>query len=49
MPEIGKLLVTIGVAIAVFGLALWSGFGAGWLAWIIISSVLSLIISFFRR
>ncbi|MEO5721391.1 MAG: DUF2905 domain-containing protein [Chthoniobacterales bacterium] len=31
MPEIGKLLVIVGIVIALLGLALWSGFGAGWL------------------
>ena len=31
MPEIGKLLVIAGVLVAVVGLVLWSGFGAGWL------------------
>jgi hypothetical protein len=30
MPEIGKMLVVLGVIIALLGLALWSGFGAGW-------------------
>ena len=70
MPELGKMLVIFGVAIVVVGLALWSGFGAGWLGklpgdirvergnsafyfpivtCIIISIVLSLIFSLFRR
>ncbi len=31
MPEFGKLLVIIGVLLAVAGAVLWSGFGAGWL------------------
>ncbi|HMJ06431.1 MAG TPA: DUF2905 domain-containing protein [Chthoniobacterales bacterium] len=31
MPEIGKLLVIGGVVLTLLGLALWSGFGAGWL------------------
>jgi hypothetical protein len=31
VPEIGKLLVVFGAGIALIGLALWSGFGAGWL------------------
>lgn len=31
MPEIGKLLVIVGIVIALLGLALWSGVGAGWL------------------
>ncbi|MEO7724968.1 MAG: DUF2905 domain-containing protein [Chthoniobacterales bacterium] len=31
MPEIGKMLVVFGAVIVVIGLALWSGFGAGWL------------------
>ncbi|MEO5718445.1 MAG: DUF2905 domain-containing protein [Chthoniobacterales bacterium] len=31
MPEIGKMLVVLGAVIVVLGLALWSGFGAGWL------------------
>ncbi len=30
-PEIGKLLVVVGGVILLVGLALWSGFGAGWL------------------
>jgi len=70
MPELGKMLVILGVAMVVVGLALWSGFGAGWLGklpgdirvergnsafyfpivtCIIISIVLSLIFSLFRR
>ena len=31
MPEIGKMLVVFGIVIVLLGLALWSGFGAGWL------------------
>ena len=31
MPEIGKILVIFGIVIVLVGLALWSGFGAGWL------------------
>ena len=31
MPEIGKIMVVFGAVIIVLGLALWSGFGAGWL------------------
>jgi hypothetical protein len=70
MPELGKMLVIFGVVIALVGLALWSGFGAGWfgrlpgdirvergnsafyfpiVTCIIISILLSLIFSFFRR
>jgi hypothetical protein len=70
MPELGKMLVIFGVAIVLIGLALWSGFGTGWLGklpgdirvergnsafyfpivtCIIISIVLSLIFSLFRR
>ena len=70
MPELGKLLVILGGAMVLIGLALWSGFGAGWLGrlpgdiriergnssfyfpivtCIILSIVLSLVISFFRR
>ena len=70
MPELGKLLIVLGVAFVVLGLALWSGFGASWLGrlpgdiriersnstfhfpivtCIIISVVLSIIFSFFRR
>ena len=70
MRELGKLLVIFGGVIVFLGLALWSGFGAGWLGrlpgdvrierghstfyfpivtCIIISIVLSLILSLFRR
>jgi hypothetical protein len=31
MPEIGKMLVVVGAMIVLLGLALWSGFGVGWL------------------
>ena len=31
MREIGKLLVICGGTLLLLGLALWSGFGAGWL------------------
>ena len=31
MPELGKMLVVFGAVILLIGLALWSGFGAGWL------------------
>ena len=31
MPELGKLLVIFGLLMVLIGLALWSGFGAGWL------------------
>lgn len=31
MPELGKALVILGIAIAVVGLVLWSGIGRGWL------------------
>ena len=31
MQEIGKLLAIFGALILLLGLALWSGFGAGWL------------------
>ena len=70
MPEVGKILVIIGIALAVLGIILWSGVGAGFLGklpgdvriehgnstfyfpivtCIIISIVLSLIFSLFRR
>jgi Protein of unknown function (DUF2905) len=70
MQEFGKLLVGLGGLVLLLGLALWSGFGAGWLGrlpgdirierehsvfyfpivtCIIISIVLSLLFSFFRR
>ena len=31
MQEIGKMLIVFGTVMAVLGLALWNGFGAGWL------------------
>jgi hypothetical protein len=31
MHELGKLLVIIGTTVLLVGLALWSGFGGGWL------------------
>lgn len=31
MPEIGKMLMVLGAVVVLLGLALWSGFGAGWL------------------
>ncbi|HTV43584.1 MAG TPA: DUF2905 domain-containing protein [Candidatus Sulfotelmatobacter sp.] len=31
MNEIGKLLVIVGVLMTLAGVALWSGFGRGWL------------------
>jgi ribose/xylose/arabinose/galactoside ABC-type transport system permease subunit len=31
MHELGKLLVILGTTVLVVGLALWSGFGGGWL------------------
>jgi hypothetical protein len=70
VPEVGKILVIIGIALAVLGIILWSGVGAGFLGklpgdvriergnstfyfpivtCIIISIVLSLIFSLFRR
>ena len=70
MRELGKLLVLFGGVIMISGLALWSGFGSGWLGrlpgdiriergnsvfylpivtCLIVSIVLSLILSFFRR
>lgn len=70
MPELGKMLVVLGIVIVLLGLALWSGFGASWLGklpgdirierghssfyfpivtCIIVSILLSLVLSFFRR
>ena len=70
MPEIGKFLIFIGIALVIIGIILWSGVGAGFLGklpgdvriergnsvfyfpivtCIIISIVLSLIFSLFRR
>lgn len=31
MRELGRMLVLFGGAIVLLGLALWSGFGAGWI------------------
>jgi len=31
MPELGKMLVLVGLALAIVGAILWSGFGKGWL------------------
>ncbi|MGO8700515.1 MAG: DUF2905 domain-containing protein [Limisphaerales bacterium] len=31
MNELGKVLVVFGLALAVLGVLLWSGFGRGWL------------------
>jgi len=31
MPELGKILVILGLFVALLGAALWSGIGAGWL------------------
>jgi hypothetical protein len=31
MPELGKMLVVVGALVLLLGVALWSGFGAGWL------------------
>jgi hypothetical protein len=31
MPELGKVLVALGLLIALVGLVLWTGFGRGWL------------------
>ncbi len=31
MKELGRVLTVLGGVIAIVGLALWSGFGAGWL------------------
>jgi hypothetical protein len=30
MPELGKLLVILGVIIVLIGFALWTGIGVGW-------------------
>jgi hypothetical protein len=70
MREVGRLLALFGGVIAILGLVLWSGFGAGWLGrlpgdirierghsafyfpivtCLVISIMLSLILSFFRR
>jgi hypothetical protein len=31
MPELGKLLVVVGVGIAIVGALMWTGVGRGWL------------------
>jgi len=31
MPEIGKLLVIVGIGVTLIGALLWSGLGKGWL------------------
>jgi hypothetical protein len=31
MPEIGKLLVAVGIVLTLAGALMWSGFGKGWL------------------
>jgi hypothetical protein len=31
MPEIGKILVVVGIGVAIVGALLWSGLGKGWL------------------
>lgn len=31
MPDLGKLLVVIGIIIVLIGLAMWTGVGRGWL------------------
>ena len=31
MPEIGKLLVVVGIIIALAGVLMWTGVGRGWL------------------
>ena len=70
MRELGKMLALFGGVILAVGIALWAGFGAGWLGrlpgdiriergnsafyfpivtCLIVSIVLSLILSFFRR
>jgi hypothetical protein len=70
MRDLGKLLAIFGGLIAVVGIALWAGFGAGWVGrlpgdirvergnsvfyfpivtCIIVSIVLTLLMSFFRR
>lgn len=70
MRDLGRILAIFGGVIALVGLALWSGFGAGWLGrlpgdiriergntgfyfpivtCIIVSIVLTLILSLFRR
>lgn len=31
MPEMGKLLVVVGIAVALIGVLMWTGVGRGWL------------------
>ncbi|MGZ4972206.1 MAG: DUF2905 domain-containing protein [Limisphaerales bacterium] len=31
MPEMGKLLVVVGIAIVLMGVMMWTGVGRGWL------------------
>jgi hypothetical protein len=70
MRDLGRILVIFGGVVAILGIALWTGFGAGWLGrlpgdiriergnsvfyfpivtCIIVSIVLTLLMSFFRR
>jgi hypothetical protein len=70
MRDLGRILAVFGAVITLMGIALWSGFGAGWLGrlpgdiriergnsafyfpivtCIIVSLVLTLLMSFFRR
>jgi hypothetical protein len=70
MRELGRMLAILGGVITIAGLALWAGFGAGWLGrlpgdiriergntgfyfpivtCIVVSIVLSLLLSLFRR
>jgi hypothetical protein len=70
MRDLGRLLALFGGVITILSLALWGGFGAGWLGrlpgdiriergnsafyfrivtCLLISIVISLILSFFRR
>ena len=70
MRDLGRILAIFGGVLAIVGIALWAGFGAGWLGrlpgdiriergnsvfyfpfvtCIIVSIVLTLLMSFFRR
>ena len=70
MRDLGRLLAIFGGVITIVGLALWAGFGGGWLGrlpgdiriergntafyfpivtCVIVSIVLTLLLSFFRR
>ena len=70
MRELGRMLAIVGGVITIVGIALWAGFGPGWLGrlpgdiriergnsvfyfpimtCIIVSIVLTLLMSFFRR